>query len=190
MDAQKLGTFIATTRKEKGMTQRELAERLNVTDKAISKWERGLGLPDIQTIEPLADVLGVTIMDIMRAEPTQQDVLPKEQVSQMLSDTIDLATHHRKTERRNAFIACLSVVALVCAVFLIDDVGIIAFVFIYLPIISFGVGIVLLISSFRKWRRRIPFALTLIVSMLCLLYPFVSFAFFVYGWFMGGGVPN
>ena len=190
MDAEKLGAFIAVMRKEKGLTQRELADKLSVTDKAVSKWERGLGLPDIKTIEPLADALGVTVLDIMRAERTKQDVLPKEQVSQMLSNTIDLATHHRKIERRNALIACLIVVALVCAVFLIDYVGIIIFVFTYFPIIIFGAGIVLLISGLRKWRRKIPFTLTFILSVLCLLYPFASIALFVYGWIIGGGAPN
>ena len=56
MDAKKFGTFIATLRKENNMTQVELAQKLQVTDKAVSKWERGLGFPDINTIEPLAEI--------------------------------------------------------------------------------------------------------------------------------------
>ena len=58
MDAKKFGMFIATLRKEKNMTQVDLAKKLQVTDKAVSKWERGLGFPDINSIEPLADALG------------------------------------------------------------------------------------------------------------------------------------
>ena len=65
MDNQKFGRFIASLRHEKNWTQKDLADKLNVTDKAISKWERGLGFPDINQIEPLADVLGVSIMEIM-----------------------------------------------------------------------------------------------------------------------------
>ena len=61
MDAKKFCTFIATLRKENNMTQVELAQKLQVTDKAVSKWERGLGFPDINTIEPLADALGVSV---------------------------------------------------------------------------------------------------------------------------------
>lgn len=61
MEAKKFGTFIATLRKENNMTQVELAQKLQVTDKAVSKWERGLGFPDINTIEPLADALGVSL---------------------------------------------------------------------------------------------------------------------------------
>ena len=50
MEAKQFGQFIAGIRKEKKMTQAELAEKINVTDKAVSRWERGLGFPDIQTL--------------------------------------------------------------------------------------------------------------------------------------------
>lgn len=53
MDAKKFGTFIQTWRRELGMTQSLLAEKLGVTDKAISRWERGVGFPDISLLEPL-----------------------------------------------------------------------------------------------------------------------------------------
>ena len=66
MEAKELGEFIAKTRKENQITQAELAKRLNVTDKAVSRWERGLGYPDINTLEPLADALGVSLMELMR----------------------------------------------------------------------------------------------------------------------------
>ena len=58
MEAKELGAFIAGIRKEKQITQAELAKRLHVTDKAVSRWERGVGYPDINTLEPLADALG------------------------------------------------------------------------------------------------------------------------------------
>ena len=51
MDSQKFGAFISELRKERGWTQLELAQKLNVTDKAVSKWERGAGFPDIKLIE-------------------------------------------------------------------------------------------------------------------------------------------
>ena len=66
MEATKLGKFIATIRKEKQLTQAELARKLNVTDKAVSRWERGLGFPDINTLEPLADALGITLTQLMK----------------------------------------------------------------------------------------------------------------------------
>ena len=57
MEAKELGAFIAGIRKEKQITQAELAKRLHVTDKAVSRWERGVGYPDINTLEPLADAI-------------------------------------------------------------------------------------------------------------------------------------
>ena len=68
MDSQKFGAFISELRKERGWTQLELAQKLNVTDKAVSKWERGAGFPDIKLIEPLADALGVSVLEIMKSE--------------------------------------------------------------------------------------------------------------------------
>lgn len=65
MDAEKFGAFISQCRKEKQMTQAELAARLQVTDKAVSRWERGIGFPDISTIEPLADALDISVVELM-----------------------------------------------------------------------------------------------------------------------------
>ncbi len=60
IDNQKFGAFVAMLRKEKGYTQKELAERLFLSDKAVSKWERGLSLPDIALLEPLAQIIFYT----------------------------------------------------------------------------------------------------------------------------------
>ena len=68
MDNNKIGKFIASLRKEKGLTQQELGERLFVTDKAVSKWERGLSLPDIKIFEKLALELNVDVSEILFGE--------------------------------------------------------------------------------------------------------------------------
>jgi transcriptional regulator with XRE-family HTH domain len=65
MDAAKTGGLIAKKRKEKNISQRELAEYLHITDKAISKWERGLSFPDITVLIPLSEVLGVSLYDLV-----------------------------------------------------------------------------------------------------------------------------
>ena len=65
MDARKIGDFIAEKRKERNLSQRELAEYLHITDKAISKWERGLSFPDITILIPLSEVLNVSIYDLL-----------------------------------------------------------------------------------------------------------------------------
>ena len=63
MNAKDFGAFLARTRKACGLTQADLAAQLHVTDKAVSRWERGVGLPDINTLEPLADALGLPYYD-------------------------------------------------------------------------------------------------------------------------------
>ena len=57
MNKEQLGAFIAERRKEEHMTQKDLAVRLHITDKAVSKWERGLSYPDVTLLEPLAEAL-------------------------------------------------------------------------------------------------------------------------------------
>ncbi len=65
MDAKKTGSFIFERRKELNITQKELAEKLYITDKAISKWERGLSFPDISVLIPLSDILKVSLYDLL-----------------------------------------------------------------------------------------------------------------------------
>lgn len=63
-----IGAFIAELRKEQSMTQKELADKLGVTDKAVSKWERGKGIPDVDSIERLSSVLGVSVSELFAAK--------------------------------------------------------------------------------------------------------------------------
>lgn len=75
MKKQTLGMMIASLRKAKGYTQSELAEKMGVTDKAVSKWERDLSCPDVSSIPQLAEVLGVSVDGLMqgKAVPRQDD---------------------------------------------------------------------------------------------------------------------
>lgn len=79
MDNLKLGNFIAQMRKEKNMTQKELADRLHVTDKAVSKWETGKGFPDVKLMEPLAKELGVSLVELLNGERQQSDTMTVEE---------------------------------------------------------------------------------------------------------------
>ncbi|MCL2630600.1 MAG: helix-turn-helix domain-containing protein [Firmicutes bacterium] len=74
MDLIKIGEFIATKRKENGLTQMAVAEKLHITDRAVSKWECGKGLPDISIVQPLCNVLGITINELLSGEE-----IPKEE---------------------------------------------------------------------------------------------------------------
>ncbi len=69
MDQAKIGRFIAERRRARGMTQRALAEALGVSDRAVSKWECGGGLPELANLLPLCALLGVTADELLRGGP-------------------------------------------------------------------------------------------------------------------------
>lgn len=78
MDAQKTGALIGKARREKGLTQKELAQALHVSPQAVSKWERGLNFPDLALLEPLSSQLGLTVSELlsgMPGEPPQEELL-------------------------------------------------------------------------------------------------------------------
>ena len=68
MNAKTLGEFVAALRQEKGLTQKQLADRLGVTDKAVSRWENGESFPDIGVLERLSEILEIKIQDIVVGE--------------------------------------------------------------------------------------------------------------------------
>lgn len=72
MNREKTGALIAAARKEKNMTQKDLAKVLHVSDRAVSKWERGAGFPDVSLLEPLADALDLQVLDLLRGEEQEE----------------------------------------------------------------------------------------------------------------------
>lgn len=73
MDQEKIGKLIATCRKKKKLTQNELATLLNVTDKSVSKWERGKCLPDVSLYVELCNILGITLNEFFKGEKIQEE---------------------------------------------------------------------------------------------------------------------
>ncbi len=89
MDQIKIGKFIAKLRKEQNMTQLNLAAKLGVTDRAVSKWENGRGLPDVSLMKPLCETLGITVTELLNGERAQETVTlskVEETVFEVLSD--------------------------------------------------------------------------------------------------------
>ena len=73
MDQEKIGRFIASLRKEKGLTQAQLAERLGISDRAVSKWETGRSMPDSSIMLELCDILGITVNDLLTGRKTTME---------------------------------------------------------------------------------------------------------------------
>lgn len=89
MNYKEIGLFISKKRKELNMTQKELADKLNVTDKAVSKWERGLGCPDISILEVLSNILGVSILELLKGRNIEGEVIPVVEADDYLKNTIN-----------------------------------------------------------------------------------------------------
>lgn len=123
MDAQKLGAFVAEHRKEKNMTQADLAAKLQVTDKAVSRWERGLGFPDINTIEPLADALELSVLELMKSERMNEAPVSHDIADTAILDTLDVAITQRREERKKVFSILGISVVIVLLLLAIDNAG-------------------------------------------------------------------
>ena len=91
MNQEKIGKFIAKCRKDKKMTQSELAEKLGVTDKSIGNWENGRNMPDLSLFKPLCDELEITINDLLSGEKISKDKY-QERFEENIVNTIDYST--------------------------------------------------------------------------------------------------
>ncbi len=113
MDAIKFGCFVAERRKELKMTQKDLAAKIQVTDKAVSRWERGLGFPDINTIEYLAKALDLSIIELMRSEKNIET--EKEQIQEeTVSGVLDIAEREVK-KKQDIFLKLLVLISFLCS---------------------------------------------------------------------------
>lgn len=115
MDPEKFGAFVALCRKEKNMTQLELAQELKVTDKAVSRWERGKGFPDISLLVPLAEALDITVLELMNSERREKRMedFSEESIKDMV---IHVAAIEKKNQRDDRLITWIPVpVALITA---------------------------------------------------------------------------
>ncbi len=87
IDKEKFGSFVAALRKQQGLTQKELAAKLSISDKAISKWETGVSIPDVALLVPLAEILGVSVTDLLHCQRTEE-TLDETQVENIVKTAI------------------------------------------------------------------------------------------------------
>jgi len=116
MDQEKIGKFISELRKEKNMTQIELANKLGITDRAISKWENGRGLPDLSLIKPLCDELNITVNELLSGEKIDKSDYPIKSEENILN-TINY-TNKKIKKTKKIFKRLLSIICLLLFVFI------------------------------------------------------------------------
>ena len=120
MNREEIGMFIATLRKEKKLTQEELAERLGVTNKTISRWETGKYMPDLSLLSELSKELGVTINDLLNGERIDKDEL-EEKTEENIVETINYAQIIIKKSNRKLLIVISSCILFAIGLFGIFD---------------------------------------------------------------------
>lgn len=120
MDLIKIGKYIAEKRKGSGLTQKQVAEKLGMSDKSVSKWERGICLPDVSIYMELCDILGISINEFLAGEDISEDNLIKKSEENLIQVTKD--SKHRQKNLKN-IIVVLIIVTLVA----VASLGIIVF---------------------------------------------------------------
>lgn len=146
IDKAAFGVFLAERRREKGFTQKELAEKLFVSDKAVSKWERGLSLPDVSLLIPLAETLGVTVAELLEGRSLDTGAeLDAEQVDKLVKKAITLSgdspEKEKQKQRKAALVFSLCSAAALAEMLLILHSGWMDSTLLILVLMSFGFGI-------------------------------------------------
>lgn len=177
MDENRIGPFIAELRKEKKLTQKDLAVQLHITDKAVSKWERGLSCPDIALLAPLADILGVTTSELLRGQ--RSETAAPAAASADIEETLDHAFAYAESSAKRTILSFQTVLALsfslllllgimVCAICDVAISG--AFTWSLYPISSILFAWFVFIPLIKYGRRGILGAL---VALSLLILPFL-----------------
>lgn len=111
MDPLKTGKIISEKRKANGLTQSELAEKLHVSDKAVSKWERGICFPDISLLIPLTEILNISLYELMKG-----DMMKKDEVETILKDTVSYSNDELKRKKKRTLITSLIIIIIIILV--------------------------------------------------------------------------
>lgn len=112
INKQNFGAFLARLRKEKGMTQKGLAQKLYISDKAVSKWETGVSIPDVALLIPLGEILGVTVTELLKCRRMEHtESMTTVQVEQIVQTTIRMNDEddmpQKKATRIGVYLGCV-----------------------------------------------------------------------------------
>ncbi|MCL2827731.1 MAG: helix-turn-helix domain-containing protein [Oscillospiraceae bacterium] len=123
MNSEKMGRFISELRKSHQMTQKELAEKLDVSDKAVSKWERGLSYPDISLLSPLSNVLGITVTELLNGEQADTEAINVETSVVNALEYVDNTTRSR-AKLTQSILAAIFSISILLGIFVVSIVNV------------------------------------------------------------------
>ncbi len=171
MNTIEFGRFIAQQRKAVGLTQKELAERLLVTDKAVSRWENGHGYPDIETLENLSKALEVSLVELMHSKKNESDTITIQEANESISSTICINAAARSSERRITLILFIVSLLFVILLSALRDFPVVLLIGIIIGTIYLWGAVILLIDASKRRRRKyIFFAFMLGIVPLAILF--------------------
>ena len=136
MDQKKIGAFIAQRRKELDMTQKELAGKLEITDRAVSKWETGRSMPGLSLLQPLSHVLKIDVNDLLNGAIISEDTYRKKSGENLIS----LAELNRLKSFRYGYIGFypLAILLLIyCLIKHIISAGILSLIVVYSTVVYY-----------------------------------------------------
>ena len=128
---EKFGLFVTELRKKKNLTQKDLAEKLYVSDKTVSKWERGLSMPNVVLLIPIADILDVTVTELLSGEKidTQKNI-DKKEIEELVVGTLDMAVRDSIHQHRKnwilAYLLCFFISITEIIMLVVSDIEYIA----------------------------------------------------------------
>ena len=166
MNQEKIGKFIAKCRKNKKMTQSELAEKLGVTDKSIGNWENGRNMPDLSLFKPLCDELNITINELLSGEVISKDKYQKK-FEENIVNTIDYST--KRINKYNNIIGLLLVIfglfISITAIMIFPSESSWGSIYSVFGVIIFVIGISKVINKTNKWTRLLLALLIFLVTL-------------------------
>lgn len=135
MNHEKIGKFIAKLRKEKNLIQEEIAEQLNITKNAVSKWERGISLMDMSLLKPLSNILDVEVIDILSGEIVDKNN-KNEQYEKMILELFDSTNFNKKKIRKQYYLFEIIIFILTLAIVILSHNEIITILTIILMVVA------------------------------------------------------
>lgn len=165
MDKVKIGQFIANCRKDKKLTQEQLAEKLNISKNAVSKWERGICLMDMSLLKPLSEILGVSVNDILSGEKIPEDKIKEKSEENLIK--LSKFNHYKSVTVGTIFI--LLTITIIIVYSMIKDIEYSGY-----TTLLFGFSAIVYFYKYKQNNDK-----NLLLWAWCMIIPFVAnfFAF-------------
>ncbi len=170
MDLDKIGKFIALNRKNKGLTQEQLAEKLGVTNKTISRWETGKYMPDLSLLKPLSEELGITLNELLSGEKIKEEKIV-ENTERSILNTIDYSSKKVENEHKkiSIILMILGAIISISALTIFNKESSWCSIYSIIGIIIFVIGLVRNLKKFKK-IQKIGIGIVLFIGIFGIFY--------------------